>query len=188
MTGISQYAIFNKLTSANASTNVVRFSLEQENLPANTPFLVKAPKAIDLDKVEFTDRIMDYATPTATVSQAQFIGSYVDVENIEGGANKMWWSKPDGNFVKATKNGVAANFRNYCFHAYLVLDSSFSADANVRILVEEADGTVTAISNINAEGVAVPAEGWYTINGVKLEGAPTQKGIYINNGKKIVVK
>jgi hypothetical protein len=90
--------------------------------------------------------------------------------------------------VKATNGGVAAPFDNYCFHAYLVLDSSFSADANVRILVEEADGTVTAISNINAEGVAVPAEGWYTINGVKLQGAPTQKGIYINNGKKIVVK
>ena len=189
MTGISQYAIFNKLTSANASTNVVRFSLEQENLPANTPFLVKAPKAIDLDKVEFTDRIMNYEeTPTATVSQAKFIGSYVDVENIEGGANKMWWSKSAGNFVKATNNGEAAAFPNYCFHAYLVLDSSFSADANVRILVEEADGTVTAISNIDAEGVAVPAEGWYTINGVKLQGAPTQKGIYINNGKKIVVK
>jgi len=189
MTGISQYAIFNKLTSANASTNVVRFSLEQENLPANTPFLVKAPKDIVLDDVEFTNRFVKYdETPTATVSQAKFIGSYVDVENIEGGANKMWWDKKAGNFVKATDGGVAKAFPNYCFHAYLVLDSSFSADANVRILVEEADGTVTAISNINAEGVAVPAEGWYTINGVKLQGAPTQKGIYINNGKKIVVK
>ena len=32
------------------------------------------------------------------------------------------------------------------------------------------------------------AEGWYTLNGVKLQGAPTEKGIYINNGKKIVIK
>ena len=30
--------------------------------------------------------------------------------------------------------------------------------------------------------------GWYTINGTKLQAAPTQKGIYIFNGKKLVVK
>ena len=66
--------------------------------------------------------------------------------------------------------------------AYLI------ATSGARITVEEADGSTTAISSINADGIAMPAEGWYTINGVKLEGAPTQKGIYINNGKKIIVK
>ena len=55
-------------------------------------------------------------------------------------------------------------------------------------LVEEADGTVTAISTIAADGIAVPAEGWYTLNGVKLQAAPTAKGVYINNGKKVVIK
>ena len=56
------------------------------------------------------------------------------------------------------------------------------------IFIEEADGSTTAITAINADGVAVKAEGWYTINGVKLQGMPTEKGIYINNGKKIVIK
>ena len=56
------------------------------------------------------------------------------------------------------------------------------------IIVEEADGSTTAISGITADGVAVKAEGWYTIDGMKLNAAPTQKGVYINNGKKIVVK
>ena len=43
------------------------------------------------------------------------------------------------------------------------------------------------VREVNA-AEAVKAEGWYTINGIKLNAAPTQKGIYINNGKKIVVK
>ena len=189
MLGVQQYAIFNKLTSANAETNVVRFSLEQELLPANTPFLVKAPKKIVLDDVEFVGRDFDYEeTPTAIVPQAKFIGSYVDVLNIEGGANKMWWSNSEKNFVKATKGGQPKSFPNYCFHAYLHLDESFAPDADVRIYVEEADGTVTAINSINADGIAVPAEGWYNLNGVKLEGVPTEKGVYINNGKKVVIK
>ena len=29
---------------------------------------------------------------------------------------------------------------------------------------------------------------WYTLSGVKLHAKPTQKGIYINNGKKVVFK
>ena len=32
------------------------------------------------------------------------------------------------------------------------------------------------------------SEAWYTLNGVRLNGKPTKKGIYINNGKKIVIK
>ena len=63
------------------------------------------------------------------------------------------------------------------------------ADAAARIFIEEPDGSTTVIKGINADGEAiVDNEGWYTLNGVKLQGAPTQKGIYINNGKKIVVK
>ena len=31
-------------------------------------------------------------------------------------------------------------------------------------------------------------DGWYTIDGIKLEGEPTTKGIYIVNGKKVIIK
>ena len=32
------------------------------------------------------------------------------------------------------------------------------------------------------------SEGWYSLDGRKLDGQPTQHGIYINNGKKVVIK
>ena len=35
---------------------------------------------------------------------------------------------------------------------------------------------------------ATAVDGWYTLNGIRLQGAPTEKGVYINNGKKIVIK
>ena len=57
--------------------------------------------------------------------------------------------------------------------------------------MEEIDGTKTAIKAIDAETVSSNIDnrtGWYTIGGMKLQSAPTQKGIYINNGKKVVVK
>jgi len=57
-----------------------------------------------------------------------------------------------------------------------------------RILIEEPDGTTTVIEGITVEKMAAKPEGWYTLNGVKLNGVPTEKGIYINNGKKVVIK
>ena len=29
---------------------------------------------------------------------------------------------------------------------------------------------------------------WYTIGGVKLNGRPTEKGVYIIDGKKVIIK
>jgi hypothetical protein len=72
------------------------------------------------------------------------------------------------------------------FRAYIQFPEGTGASA--RIFVEEPDGTETAIKGINAEGQLVEAEGWYTVNGMKLDAAPTQKGTYINNGKKVIVK
>ena len=53
---------------------------------------------------------------------------------------------------------------------------------------QEADGSTTAIEVVTNSNEIKNAEGWYTINGMKLESAPVEKGVYINNGKKIVIK
>ena len=57
-----------------------------------------------------------------------------------------------------------------------------------RILIEEPDGSTTVINNVTGDQQNFTKDGWYTINGVKLNGIPTEKGIYINNGKKVVLK
>lgn len=47
-------------------------------------------------------------------------------------------------------------------------------------------GNVTGISVVKAN--AQTDESWYTIGGTRLSGKPTQKGVYIHQGKKAVVK
>lgn len=71
--------------------------------------------------------------------------------------------------------------------AYLQLPTSeFSgiAEASLRFVFEdeEATGIEEVATPIVADGV------WYTINGVKLAGEPTEKGIYIFNGKKVAIQ
>ena len=52
---------------------------------------------------------------------------------------------------------------------------------------EEEDGTTTAIKAVDfMNGNKANAEGLYRIDGIKLQSAPTQKGVYIQDGKKVV--
>lgn len=47
---------------------------------------------------------------------------------------------------------------------------------------------VTGIKNIEVPTPQKYSNAWYTINGQRLNGEPTQRGIYIHNGQKFVVK
>ena len=73
--------------------------------------------------------------------------------------------------------------------AYLRLPSSVVGETKVVKLWwgnEEPSPIATSISEATQE--KVQSDDWFTIEGIKLNGKPTEKGIYIRNGKKIIVK
>jgi hypothetical protein len=60
--------------------------------------------------------------------------------------------------------------------------------ATIAVRLVSRNGDVNAIGEINMETGEFDFSGWYTLDGVKLSGKPSTKGIYINNGKKVVIK
>ena len=170
-----------------------------------------SPSVYTPANIEFTNRIIKYAeTPAKTdVTGVKFVGTYLtkhvlvagtDVDADFGYVNDGGeaGSKISFLYKDGTKNAAwysATNTAGTQSYNWLNLESTkayldFNESSLSRptIIVEEADGSTTAISAITNDGVAVQAEGWYTIDGMKLNAAPTQKGVYINNGKKVVVK
>ena len=201
----NKYAVFNTLKSANVEKNTVSFSLNINEIPANTPFLVKPVEDVNYTTAGTPDTYLTFNSQKIEdvnlengvpiykgIDKVHFIGTYVDGTENAGGSNVLYGyadkaGKP--TIGAATNNGEAASFTYRATSAILVLSDEFAANAEAPIiLIEEADGSTTVIRNINAEGVAVPAEGWYNLNGVKLQGVPTEKGVYINNGKKVIIK
>ena len=73
------------------------------------------------------------------------------------------------------------------FHL-LVNELVYEIDACTVMLFISRNGDVEAIGTLNMETGELSFEGWYTLDGVRLDGKPNTKGIYINNGKKIVIK
>ena len=131
------------------------------------------------------------AVPTAVTSAdgtVTFCGNYDPVgfaandktKLFVGAENKLHWPSAD-----MTLNA---------FRAYFDLGT---ASANEFVL--NFDGETTSLNEELRMKFATPhsqreneefapAAGWYTLSGTRLDKQPTQKGLYIHGGKKVVIK
>lgn len=92
------------------------------------------------------------------------------------GANKSYLLVPTDNLPVAAWNGGDGNAKS----GYIMFEEDIAS----------LDETTTAIVNIDdMESVAEGEQKtYYTLSGVKLSGKPAVSGIYICNGKKVVIK
>ena len=179
------YVVVNTLDKTNTDENKVVFNLQMQNITANEPFLIKFSQTVSAP-VTFEGKDITYvAEPSVsdavTGTPNKFIGSYDNLTVAISDKNWVIDTKKD-KFVKNTSDSEVKSI-----YAYLQTAKSLDSFAPA-IFVEDIDGTVTAINGIASEAEVLSADGWYTVNGVKLNAAPTQKGIYIKDGKKVVIK
>ena len=61
---------------------------------------------------------------------------------------------------------------------------------SITVKLVSANGETTAIGTLDTKTgeMTFDSEAWYTLDGIRLSGKPSTKGIYINNGKKVVIK
>lgn len=61
---------------------------------------------------------------------------------------------------------------------------------SITVRLVDRNGVTTTIGSIENGELIIEndADNWYTLDGLKLNGKPTQKGLYINNGKKVAIK
>ena len=166
---------------------------ENTKLAANKPILVKTAGDIT-GVIDFgTQTIVAPADADACTVDAglgaKFIGTYASKEVTAADNQKFWFM--DGNendwwYVNSSPWTIVP------FESYLDLTKASAPNGvhSVTFVMEELNGSTTTISSVTADkrNGNFAAEGWYTVNGVKLQAAPTEKGVYINNGKKIVIK
>ena len=192
---IEGYAIFDVLEESGSAMN---FKVTYETIPAYTPFLVKVKNDVKMYEKRF-NRVLIKAIPEEAEDIASANDSYFFQGNLAKCTPEGWVITSNSAADPKVKPGSITLWNNVgkpaaekvackAFSAYIMRKPTTPSTEAPVLYIEEADGSTTAISAITADGVAVKAEGWYTINGIRLQGAPTEKGVYINNGKKIVIK
>ena len=177
------YAVFDVLNEDNSNTETISLVLGFGELTANKPFMVQPAQDINMNTITFVGKKIFYSADPKVSDDADhdFIGTYVGHKVTSADKSEYYYSTKQKKFVNASDETSVGRMRAY-------LKDNNPTSAVRTITIQEADGSTTAIATIDADGVAVPAQGWYTVNGMKLEGVPTDKGIYINNGKKVVIK
>lgn len=125
-------------------------------------------------------------TPEAlTGNNLKGLTKITEVETTEGDKT---------NFILSQQKGViawyplAAKYALKAHSAYLQLltNDVFTGDGTRAISMEFEDGVTTGFIQIATDDVE---DGdWYGIDGIKFNQKPTQRGVYINNGRKVIVK
>jgi uncharacterized repeat protein (TIGR02543 family) len=163
-------------------------------LKAGVPYLIKWNEGTDIVEPTFTGVTINNsyaATARKTVSAAdgavKFIG-YYDTFSIDQTNTDIYYMTAQ-NTLKHT--GVARTL--HACRAYFQFADEASEARQIRLDFGE-DETTGIVSMLDEEGGTRNEEGdmkngaWYTVDGVKLNGKPTRKGLYIFNGHKVVIK
>lgn len=153
------------------------FGDAENGIEAGKPYLVKVDASVV--NPTFNGVTVSNTTTTTETTAVDFV-PVVNPTNLTGGdktvlfvsgGNKLTYPSGDGNI-----NGFRAYFRLKGEAASLARAFRMSFDDNVT-------GIITVISD-----ETTTANGTYTLDGRRIEGEPTQKGVYIVNGKKTIIK
>ena len=165
-------------------------------LSAGTPYLVKWESGENLVNPVFSGvTISAIEGGSAGSMYVDFVGSFspVDIKANDnavlylGASNKLYY--PSQN---RTMGSCRAVFRLH--NGLTAGDLPTPGQANARAFVLNfGDGEATGIVDAEADSSLFTLhsslkEGWYDMQGRRLSGKPTARGIYINNGKKVVIK
>ena len=135
--------------------------------------------------------VEDPATTEVSFNGGEFVGNFAPLEITDANrnsivllsaGNKLGYAKTD----RTIENGKALGACRAYFHIPAVSGNALMARSFV---LNFGLGETTGIQEATGAQVQEYKDGgWYTLEGVRLSSKPTKCGIYIVNGKKIIVK
>ena len=196
-------------TGINGDKAVMTEIKEAASLKANTPYIFEASN--DLMNITFPGVEISIGSDPKTVDGTAgftFHGTYAekiweaDAPEVTGGTIYGFMMKDNdgqtvGQFVKARRRTVLRPFSCYLEYSGGSLTGTASATRgeaqeplpeviDIVWLAAGDTGTATGIKEVKSEKYGV--EGWFSLDGRRLSGKPSQKGLYIHNGTKVVIK
>lgn len=129
-------------------------------------------------------------TPTATTVTTNYlkVGEGNRVQTRQNNSHEFYWHPGDASFTMGFYESYNVLIPEY--RSYLSIAKTLTSNAKRFNLIFE-DGQTTGISTVNMSAdsnSATSSDVWYTLQGTRLPAKPTAAGIYINGGRKVVIK
>ena len=191
-------AVARPLTAASISGTTLNLNFDDPvtTLEAGTPYIIKWTKAddyVDDNEHNIVSPVFSGVTIDATEhnydnaaegdARVRFLGTYKSTtftaaDNsilLLGGENKLYYP--------AAGAGIGAQ-RAY----FKIGDDGAAAPRLTGFSIDFGDDEATGIISTTNYTNDTNSDAWFTLDGRKLSGKPTAKGLYIVNGKKVIVK
>ena len=181
-----------ELTSFTGGTLTMNFSDAVTSIEAGKPYIVKWDKADDY----VDDDAHNIVTPVfngVTISDApanvstdyvDFVGTYSPVSIYTAEKTNLYLGA-DNTLYYPTDEGFKVNACRGYFRLKRLTAGDITSGA---IELNFGEDEATGIQTTNFTNPTNSGNEWYSLDGRKLDGKPTQRGIYVNNGKKVAIK
>ncbi len=164
---------------------------EATAITAGVPYLVKW----DAAGADFTSPVFFSVTINATASttvsdyddelaEVQMKGCYSPV-SVDANDKSILFMGGDNTLYYSAENRSIRSCRAYFSVPYLKQNPGAKTRA---FHLDFGDEEATGILEISADSKEKKDDAWYSLDGVRLSGKPTQRGMYINKGNKVIIK
>ena len=172
----------------------MNFSDDVTSIEAGKPYIVKWANGTDIENPVFTGVTISNVTANAETDYLDFVGTYSPVSIYTDEKTNLYLGADNTLYYP-----TATDFQVNACRGYFRLKLG---DNEVKAFnLNFGDGETTGIEkidNLTIDNSQFEAGAWFTLDGRKLDGRsaegrlqgkkPTRAGVYINNGKKVVIK
>ena len=171
-----------ELSSTSLSEGVLTLNFAAaSSIEAGKPYLVKVDATTNLAASAITGVIVSKDAVPFTSTDVDFIPT-LGATTIAGDVEDILFLSSGNTLL----NPSAENPQMKGFRAYFLLKGA-AAQANARAFVMNfGEGETTGIISLKSDGTAYGKEAVYTLDGRRLQGLPSAKGVYLINGKKVI--
>ena len=158
-----------------------------KGMEAGVPYLVKWPTGSNITNPVFTGVTIknESTSVTSEDGNVSFIGTY-DPDSYVG-VDKSVLFLGTGNTLYYPSGEATTSIK--AFRAYFQVELGDAPGVKSFVLNFGEDDDATGIISIESEKQTNGNDAeWYDLNGRRLGSKPTKKGIYINNGHKLIIK
>ena len=163
------------------STVTLTFGEAVTSLAAGTPYIVKLPEGA-------TENLIDPLFEGATISN-ELHNVAVTGGTFKGTYARVDWNAPNTKVLFLQNNEFLypdPSAHVNAFRAYIELEKDVPVSAGAKIILDFGDDNASGIETVETDA---QQDGiWYTLQGIPLDSKPTEKGIYILNGRKVAIQ
>ena len=179
-----------RLTSASLvdGTLTLNFSTVGYNsyLVPGVPYIVRWSSGEDLVNPVFTNAYVsdEHHDFTSTDGKVQFKGIFSPVTLVANDRSKLYFGADNQLYYPASDVTLNA------FRAYFQLSDGTQGIKEFKLRFDDGTEESTGIMSIENGKLIIEndSDAWYTLSGMRLEGKPVKKGVYIRGGRKVVVQ